>query len=194
MCIIIRVNEIKKARGFEKDRYSIFYFISRIEKWGIFENQQTGGVDVVDVGPTLKQHYDKFSSSFRLTRNWTISPANTRHSPNVGSMLARRQRRRPNIDPTLVDQHWPNIGWMSRVCWVHAGNKKRRLSAFYIGPAFVTDEHCCQVEQAVTDLHGRMKEANQTGITSKMPGKIRTARLTSPPPPPPHTHTPRYNI
>ena len=32
-------------------------------------------------------------------------PANTRHSPNVGTMLAHRLRR------------WSNIGWMSRVCW-----------------------------------------------------------------------------
>ena len=30
------------------------------------------------------------------------SPTNTRHWTNVASMLARRLRRRPNIDPTVV--------------------------------------------------------------------------------------------
>ena len=31
-----------------------------------------------------------------------VLPSNTRHWTNVGSMLVRRLRRRPNIDPTLV--------------------------------------------------------------------------------------------
>ena len=30
------------------------------------------------------------------------SPENTRHCTNVGTMLARRLRRRPNIETTLV--------------------------------------------------------------------------------------------
>ena len=30
-----------------------------------------------------------------------MNPANTRHGPNVGSMLGQRRRRWPNIDSTL---------------------------------------------------------------------------------------------
>ena len=33
-------------------------------------------------------------------RSWLDFPATTRRSPNVGSMLVRRLRHRPNIEPT----------------------------------------------------------------------------------------------
>ena len=38
---------------------------------------------------------------YNESRAQSINPADTRHWPNVGSMLADRLRRRPNIEPTL---------------------------------------------------------------------------------------------
>ena len=51
---------------------------------------------VHDVGPTWNQQWHNVSY---LLGN--IFPANTRHSPNVASMLAHRLRRWPNIEATL---------------------------------------------------------------------------------------------
>ena len=46
-----------------------------------------------------------------------VIPANTMCSSNVGSMLVRRRRRRPNIDPTLV-QHLVFVnGFSIKTSW-----------------------------------------------------------------------------
>ena len=47
--------------------------------------------------------------------NMDLNPANTRHSPNVVSMLAHRLRR------------WPNIGTALGECLVFAGNNTQKV-------------------------------------------------------------------
>ena len=59
---------------------------------------------------------DRFESHISKRSNILYVPANTKHWTNVVSMLGRRLRRRPNIEPTVVH------------CLVFSGIRYRRYS------------------------------------------------------------------
>ena len=64
--------------------------------------------------------YVNFSEGFQFWNSFRFcygNPADTRHWPKAGSMLVRRLRRRPNIEPRSLNQPWFNVSCLLGRCW-----------------------------------------------------------------------------